>query len=210
MATRLEQTILKNLIQNEPFIRKTLPYIKSDFFQERDEEFLYKQIKEYFLKYQTPPTPEALIIDIDEMEGIDQQLISDTMVLIREIKQDTTDTPDEWLVDSTEKWCKDRAVYNGVMNSIEIIQDKQGNTGEIPDILREALSVSFDSNIGHDFIEDWNDRYEFMHREEERVPFDLDLMNKITKGGLPNKTLNICMAGTGVGKSLFMLSLIHI
>jgi archaellum biogenesis ATPase FlaH len=204
MATRLEQTILKNLIQNEPFIRKTLPYIKSDFFQERDEEFLYKQIKEYFLKYQTPPTPEALIIDIDEIEGVDQQLISDTMVLIRELKQDTTETPDEWLIDSTEKWCKDRAVYNGVMSSISIIQDKDGHQGEIPEILREALSVSFDQNVGHDFIEDWNERYEFMHREEERVPFDLDLMNKITKGGLPNKTLNICMAGTGVGKSLFM------
>ena len=204
MATRLEQTILKNLIQNDEFIRKTLPYIKSEFFQERDEEFLYKQIKEYFLKYQTPPTPEALIIDIDEMEGVDQQLISDTMVLIREIKEDKSETPHEWLVDSTEEWCKDRAVYNGVMNSISIIQDKEGQQGLIPDILRDALSVSFDSNIGHDFIEDWDSRYEFMHREEERIPFDLELMNKITKGGIPNKTLNICMAGTGVGKSLFM------
>jgi archaellum biogenesis ATPase FlaH len=204
MATRLEQTILKNLIQNEEFTRKTLPYIKSEFFQERDEEFLFKQIRDYFLKYQTPPTPEALIIDIDEKDGVDQQLLSDTIVLIQEIKQDKTSTPDEWLTDSTEKWCKDRAVYNGVMSSIEIIQDKEGATGQIPDILREALSVSFDSNIGHDFIEDWDERYEFMHRQEERVPFDLELMNKITKGGLPNKTLNICMAGTGVGKSLFM------
>ena len=106
MATRLEQTILKNLIQNDEFIRKTLPYIKSEFFQERDEEFLYKQIKEYFLKYQTPPTPEALIIDIDEMEGVDQQLISDTMVLIREIKEDKSETPHEWLVDSTEECVK--------------------------------------------------------------------------------------------------------
>ena len=207
MATRLEQTILKNLIQNDEFIRKTLPYIKSEFFQERDEEFLYKQIKEYFLKYQTPPTPEALIIDIDEMEGVDQQLISDTMVLIREIKEDKSETPHEWLVDSTEEWCKDRAVYNGVMNSISIIQDKEGQQGLIPDILRDALSVSFDSNIGHDFIEDWDARYEFMHTEEERLPFDLELMNKITKGGLPKKTLNICMAGTGVGKSLFMCHL---
>ena len=204
MATRLEQTILKNLIQNEEFTRKTLPYIKSEFFQERDEEFLFKQIRDYFLKYQTSPTPEALIIDIDEKDDVDQQLLSDTVVLIQEIKQDHSETPDEWLTDSTEKWCKDRAVYNGVMNSIAIIQDKEGHTGEIPDILREALSVSFDSNIGHDFIEDWDKRFEFMHREEERVPFDLELMNKITKGGLPNKTLNICMAGTGVGKSLFM------
>ena len=204
MAQRLEQTILKNLIQNEEFTRKTLPYIKSEFFQEKDEEFLFQQIREYFLKYQESPTPEALIIDIDERDDINQQLLSDTIVLIQEIKQDKTTTPDDWLIDSTEKWCKDRAVYNGVMSSIEIIQDKNGSKGEIPDILREALSVSFDSNIGHDFLEDWDGRYEFYHREEERVPFDLELMNKITKGGLPNKTLNICMAGTGVGKSLFM------
>ena len=204
MATRLEQTILKNLIQNDQFIRKTLPYIKSEFFQERDEEFLFKQIREYFLKYQTQPTTEALIIDIDEVEGVDQQLISDSMNLIKDIKLDTSETPDEWLLDMTEKWCKDRAVYNGVMSSIAIIQDAEGQKGEIPEILREALSISFDSNIGHDFIEDWDERYELMHREEERIPFDLDLMNKITKGGLPNKTLNICMAGTGVGKSLFM------
>ena len=204
MAQRLEQTILKNLIQNEEFTRKTLPYIKSEFFQEKDEEFLFKQIREYFLKYQESPTPEALIIDIDERDDINQQLLSDTIVLIQEIKQDKTTTPDDWLIDSTEKWCKDRAVYNGVMSSIEIIQDKNGSKGQIPDILREALSVSFDSNIGHDFLEDWDGRYEFYHREEERIPFDLELMNKITKGGLPNKTLNICMAGTGVGKSLFM------
>ena len=205
MATRLEQTILKNLIHNEEFTRKTLPYIKSDFFSERDEEFLFKQIRDYFLKYQKPPTTEALIIDMSEKVDVDQQLLSDSLNLIKDIKDDKdTETADDWLIDSTEKWCKDRAVYNGVMNSIAIIQDKEGHQGEIPDILREALSVSFDSNIGHDFIEDWSERYEFMHTDEERIPFDLELMNKITKGGLPNKTLNIVMAGTGVGKSLFM------
>ena len=205
MAIRLEQTILKNLIHNEEFTRKTLPYIKSDFFSERDEEFLFKQIKDYFLKYQKPPTTEALIIDMSEKVDVDQQLLSDSLNLIKDIKDDKdTETADDWLIDSTEKWCKDRAVYNGVMNSIAIIQDKEGHQGEIPDILREALSVSFDSNIGHDFIEDWSERYEFMHTDEERIPFDLELMNKITKGGLPNKTLNIVMAGTGVGKSLFM------
>ena len=205
MAIRLEQTILKNLIHNEEFTRKTLPYIKSDFFSERDEEFLFKQIKDYFLKYQKPPTTEALIIDMSEKVDVDQQLLSDSLNIIKDIKDDKdTETADDWLIDSTEKWCKDRAVYNGVMNSIAIIQDKEGHQGEIPDILREALSVSFDSNIGHDFIEDWSERYEFMHTDEERIPFDLELMNKITKGGLPNKTLNIVMAGTGVGKSLFM------
>jgi len=203
MATRLEQTILKNLIQNEEYTRKVLPYIKSEFFQERDEEFLFKQIKEYFLKYKSVPTPEALIIDIDEKDDIDAQLLSDTIRLVGEIKSDTSTTPENWLEDSTESWCKDRAVYNGVMNSIEIIQS-DGSKGEIPDILRDALSVSFDTNIGHDFLDDWEPRFDFYHTEEERVPFDLELMNKITKGGMPNKTLNICMAGTGVGKSLFM------
>jgi len=203
MATRLEQTILKNLITNEEYTRKVLPYIKSDFFQERDESFLFKQIREYFLKYKSVPTPEALIIDIDEQDNVDAQLLQDTMILVGEIKSDTANTPKEWLIDSTEEWCKDRAVYNGVMSSIEIIQS-DGSKGEIPDILRDALSVSFDTNIGHDFLDDWEPRYDFYHTEEERIPFDLDLMNKITKGGLPNKTLNICMAGTGVGKSLFM------
>ena len=203
MATRLEQTILKNLIQNEEYTRKVLPYIKSEFFSERDEEFLFKQIKEYFLKYKSVPTPEALIIDIDEKDDVDAQLLSDTIRLVGELKVDNIKTPEKWLEDSTETWCKDRAVYNGVMNSIEIIQS-DGSKGEIPDILRDALSVSFDTNIGHDFLDDWEPRYDFYHTEEERVPFDLELMNKITKGGMPNKTLNICMAGTGVGKSLFM------
>jgi len=203
MATRLEQTILKNLIQNEEYTRKVLPYIKSEFFSERDEEFLFKQIREYFLKYKSVPTPEALIIDIDEQDNVDAQLLQDTMILVGEIKSDTANTPKEWLIDSTEEWCKDRAVYNGVMSSIEIIQS-DGSKGEIPDILRDALSVSFDTNIGHDFLDDWEPRFDFYHTEEERIPFDLDFMNKITKGGLPNKTLNICMAGTGVGKSLFM------
>ena len=203
MATRLEQTILKNLITDEEYTRKVLPYIKSEFFSERDEEFLFKQIKEYFLKYKSIPTPEALIIDIDEQDNVDAPLLQDTMILVGEIKSDTANTPKEWLIDSTETWCKDRAVYNGVMSSIEIIQS-DGSKGEIPDILRDALSVSFDTNIGHDFLDDWEPRFDFYHTEEERIPFDLDFMNKITKGGLPNKTLNICMAGTGVGKSLFM------
>ena len=161
MATRLEQTILKNLITNEEYTRKVLPYIKSEFFQERDESFLFKQIREYFLQYKSVPTTEALIIDIGEKDNVDAQLLSETTNLIQEIKGDKANTPEKWLVDSTEKWCKDRAVYNGVMSSIEIIQDKDGNKGQIPDILRDALSVSFDTNIGHDFLDDWEPRYDF-------------------------------------------------
>ena len=172
MATRLEQTILKNLITNEEYTRKVLPYIKSEFFSERDEEFLFKQVREYFLKYKSIPTPEALIIDIDEKDDVDAQLLQESINLIQEIKTDNSSTPEEWLIDSTEEWCKDRAVYNGVMNSIEIIQS-DGSKGEIPDILRDALSVSFDTNIGHDFLDDWEPRFDFYHTEEERIPFDL-------------------------------------
>jgi len=204
MATRLEQTILKNLTTNETFTRKVLPYIKPDFFQERDEKYLFEEIRDYFLKYKSLPTPEALIIDLDEKDNVDSQLLSETTNLIQDIKSDKSTTPDNWLVDATENWCKDRAVYNGVMDAISIIQDKEGSKGEIPDILKNALSVSFDTNIGHDFLDDWEPRFDYYHTTEEKVSFDLELFNKITKGGLSNKTLNICMAGTGVGKSLFM------
>ena len=204
MATRLEQTILKNLTTNETFTRKVLPYIKSDFFQERDEKYLFEEIRDYFIKYKSLPTPEALIIDVEDKDNVDSQLNQETLNLIQDIKSDKSETPDKWLVDSTEKWCKDRAIYNGVMDAISIIQDKEGSKGDIPDILKNALSVSFDSNIGHDFLQDWEPRFDFYHTTEEKVPFDLELFNKITKGGLSNKTLNICMAGTGVGKSLLM------
>ena len=204
MATRLEQTILKNLTTNETFTRKVLPYINSDFFQERDEKYLFEEIRDYFIKYKSLPTPEALIIDVEDKDNVDSQLNQETLNLIQDIKSDKSETPDKWLVDSTEKWCKDRAIYNGVMDAISIIQDKEGSKGDIPDILKNALSVSFDSNIGHDVLQDWEPRFDFYHTTEEKVPFDLELFNKITKGGLSNKTLNICMAGTGVGKSLLM------
>ena len=168
MATRLEQTILKNLIQNEEFTRKTLPYIKSEFFQEREEEFLFKQIREYFLKYKSLPTPEALIIDIDELDGVDQQLVSDSMILIKDIKADNQSTPEDWLVDSTEKWCQDRAIYNAVMESISIIDGKHEKLTKnaLPDLLQTALGVAFDTNVGHDYVENAEQRFEFYHTEE--------------------------------------------
>ena len=204
MALTIEQTILKNLIQNDEFIRKTLPFIKEEFFQERQEQFIFREIKEYFMKYSASPTSEALLITIDEKDNIDSQLMSDISNLLKIVGDDTEKTPYDWLLDTSEEWCKDRAIYNGVMDSIEIIRDESRSKGDIPEILKDALSTSFDSNIGHDFLEDYESRFDFYHTEEEKIPFDLEMMNKITKGGLPNKSLNICMAGTGVGKSLFM------
>ena len=204
MALTIEQTILKNLIQNDEFIRKTLPFIKEEFFQERQEQFIFREIKEYFMKYSASPTSEALLITIDEKDNIDSQLMGDISNLLKIVGDDTEKTPYDWLLDTSEEWCKDRAIYNGVMDSIEIIRDESRSKGDIPEILKDALSTSFDSNIGHDFLEDYESRFDFYHTEEEKIPFDLEMMNKITKGGLPNKSLNICMAGTGVGKSLFM------
>ena len=204
MALTIEQTILKNLIQNDEFIRKTLPFIKEEFFQERQEQFIFREIKEYFMKYSASPTSEALLITRDEKDNIDSQLMGDISNLLKIVGDDTEKTPYDWLLDTSEEWCKDRAIYNGVMDSIEIIRDESRSKGDIPEILKDALSTSFDSNIGHDFLEDYESRFDFYHTEEEKIPFDLEMMNKITKGGLPNKSLNICMAGTGVGKSLFM------
>ena len=204
MALTIEQTILKNLIQNDEFIRKTLPFIKEEFFQERQEQFIFREIKEYFMKYSASPTSEALLITIDEKDNIDSQLMGDISNLLKIVGDDTEKTPYDWLLDTSEEWCKDRAIYNGVMDSIEIIRDESRSKGDIPEILKDALSTSFDSNIGHDFLEDYESRFDFYHTEEEKIPLDLEMMNKITKGGLPNKSLNICMAGTGVGKSLFM------
>lgn len=201
--TRLEQTILKNLIQNEPFTRKVLPFLKSEYFTESDEKVVFKEIQEYFMKYTKPPTTEALLINLDNNTSLNENELKMSKTVISQFDKETT--PMDWLVEETEKWCKDRAIYIAVMDSIEVIDKKsQRSTGEIPELLKDALSVSFDQHIGHDQIEDADARFEFYHTEEEKIPFDLEYFNKITKGGLPNKTLNICLAGTGVGKSLFM------
>ena len=201
---RLEFVILKNLVKEDVFARKTLPFIQDEYFAERDERYVYEQIREYFTKYNTIPTVEALGIELDSasMNDADYKL---TKVILDKLYKDKDDTPLDWLIEQTEKWCKDRAIYNAVMDSIEILDEKgKRSQGEIPDLLKEALSVSFDTNIGHDFLIDSDRRYDFYHTEEEKLPFDLDYFNKITKGGLPNKTLNIALAGTGVGKTLFM------
>ena len=200
---RIEQTIIKNLIQSEEFTRKVIPFLKPEYFADSSEQLLYKEITHYFDKYSKSPTLEALLINLDNLTGQSEQVIKNSKGLLKTLPKD--ETPLDWLTDETEQWCKDRAIYIAVMDSIEVLDKKsKRSTGEIPELLKDALSVSFDSNIGHDQIEDAEKRYDFYTTEEEKLPFDLEYFNKITKGGLPNKTLNICLAGTGVGKSLFM------
>ena len=205
MQNRIEESILKNLFVSDTFTRKVIPYLEEDYFSDRSERLVHKQISEYFMKYNECPTHEALSIQLNDLSGYNDEEVKNAMTVVNQCKQSTEETPHEFLVDETEKWCKDRAIYNAVMESIQII-DKSSTRekGEIPDILKDALSVSFDQHIGHDFIEDSDDRFISYNTVEDKLPFDLEMMNKITKGGLPNKTLNVIMAGTGVGKSLFM------
>ena len=203
MEARIENTIIKNLIQNDTYTRKVIPFIKSEYFTESSEKLIFEEISNYFDKYTKSPTVEALLINLDNVTSKGDAIVKSSKQLVENIKAD--DTPLDWLIDETEKWCKDRAIYIAVMDSIEVLDEKsKRSTGEIPDLLKAALSVSFDTHIGHDQLEDADERFEFYNTEEEKMPFDLEYFNKITKGGLPNKTLNICLAGTGVGKSLFM------
>ena len=202
---RIEQTILKNLIQSDSFSRKVLPFVKDEYFTEADEKTVFNEIKDYFEKYTKTPTAEALLINLENNTRLSDSDLVQSKSIVGSIGKSSEETPQEWLIDETEKWCKDRAIYIAVMDSIEVLDEKSKRSkGDIPELLKDALSVSFDTNIGHDQLEDADDRWEFYNREEEKLPFDLEYFNKVTKGGLPNKTLNICLAGTGVGKSLFM------
>ena len=199
----IEQLIFSNLIFNETYARKSLPFLKDDYFQSRTDKTLFNLVSDYVEKYNSLPTKEALAIEISNVKGLSDDEVKLLKQQVTEVSEDKTDI--EWLYDQTEKFCQDKAVYNAVMDSINILDGKGGqDKGAIPDILSKALAVSFDTHIGHDFLEDSDERYEYYHRKEARLPFDLDYFNLITKGGLPKKTLNIALAGTGVGKSLFM------
>jgi len=201
---RIETTILRNLVYNEEYARKTIPFIQPDFFEERSEKILFDEIVSFITKYDTCATLEALNIEVENRTD----LTAEEVKKINDISKELNDSPvdNQWLLDTTEKWCRDRAIYLALMESIHIAdgEDDKRNRDAIPTILSEALAVSFDNNIGHDYILNADDRYEYYHRTEDKIPFDLEYFNKITKGGLPNKTLNIALAGTGVGKSLFM------
>jgi replicative DNA helicase len=204
---RLEQTILKNLIYNEEYSRKVLPFIRSDYFSDNIEKTVFKEVFEFTNHYKNPPTHEALVINFTEKKDVSEEVVKGAIGLLNELnqaKEEPTETP--WLIDQTEKFCQDKAIYNAIMESVGILDSKSHNKskGEIPQLLSDALGVSFDNTVGHDYINDSDARYEAYHKVESRIRFDLDLFNKITKGGLPIKTLNIALAGTGVGKSLFM------
>ena len=203
MNINIEQTILRSILTDDRYMRKVLPFVKPDYFEGVYRQ-LYKEIGKFVAKYNKLPTLEAFKIELDQSGMTDEHYRHAVEIIPNIFNKEAVD--DQWLLDTTEKWCQDKAVYNAIMESIQIIDGKHQTLTKnaLPDILQKALAVSFDTNIGHDYVENVEQRYDFYHEQEERIPFDLEYFNKITKGGLPNKTLNIALAGTGVGKSLFM------
>ena len=204
MSDRIESTILTNLFYNENYTRKTLPFIKPHYFSQKDERELYVEVEKFVLKYKNLPTKEAILIELNNRKDLNEEEYKGIKDLVNSISYEETDL--QWLLDTTEKFCKDRAVHNAVLSGIQILdgKDKNQNPEAIPQILSEALAVSFDNHVGHDYVEDAESRFDFYHKREKRFKFDLNYFNRITKGGVPSKTLNIALAGTGVGKSLFM------
>ena len=204
LMERIETTILRNLVFDEEYSRKVIPFIEPTYFEQRTEKVIFEEITQFIVNYGGAITTEALNIEVENRTDLNESEIKET----RDICRSFTDSPvdHQWLLDTTEKWCRDRAIYLALMESISIAdgQDDKKNRDAIPGILSDALAVSFDNNIGHDYLQNYEERYEFYHKKEDKIPFDLEYLNKITKGGLPNKTLNIALAGTGVGKSLFM------
>ena len=202
--SKVENLVIKNLLLDEEYVRKAMPFIKAEYFSDLLEKNLYNVINKYFTDYSALPTKEALEIEVGQLGNISDEQHRQTIQYIRDIDDEKSEY--DWILDTTEKWCKERAIYLALMESIKIAEgnDEKRATGAIPSILSDALAVSFDNHIGHDYLQDYEERYEFYHQTEEKIPFDLEFFNRITKGGLPNKTLNIALAGTGVGKSLFM------
>jgi replicative DNA helicase len=201
---RLELTILRNLVFNEDYARKVIPFIQPEYYEQRVEKIVFEEIVEFIVKYGSSITIEALNIEIDNRRDLTESENKEIVELLSKLTDSPVDK--QWILDTTEKWCRDRAIYLALMESIHIADGKDDKKGRdaIPSILSDALAVSFDNNIGHDYLLNYEERYEYYHRKEDKIEFDLEYFNKITKGGLPNKTLNIALAGTGVGKSLFM------
>jgi archaellum biogenesis ATPase FlaH len=200
----LEQTILRNILTNESYMRKVIPFVKKEYF-EGVYQILFSEVTKFVGKYNKLPSLDAFKIEIDQSERFNEQTYTHAIDILPNIFEKKEENK-QWLLDTTEKWCQDRAVYLAIMESISIIDGKHQTLSKnsLPDILQDALSVTFDTNVGHDYLVNVDERYAFYHAQEERIPFDLEYFNSITKGGLPNKTLNIALAGTGVGKSLFM------
>ncbi len=200
----IERTTLSNLVWNEPYARKVLPFIKPEYFSDPSERVVFEEISKFIEKYGNQPTKESLSIELDNRKDLSSEQFKKVVDIVEALSDAQVDM--QWLVDTTEKFCKDKAVYNAILSGIQIIEgkDKEHTAEAIPTILSDALSVAFDQNVGHDYVENGEERFEFYHKIEEKIEFDLEYFNKITKGGLPQKTLNIALAGTGVGKSLFM------
>jgi replicative DNA helicase len=201
---KVEFLILRNLLYNEQYIRKVIPFIKSEYFEDSNQKIVFEEILSFVQEYNQPATKEVLCIEVEKRKDINDTTFKEILHLISSLEDVATEF--EWLVSTTEKWCRDRAIYLALMESIHIAdgKDEKKNRDSIPSILSDALGVSFDTHIGHDYLLDYEQRYEAYHRKEDKIEFDLEYFNKITKGGIPNKTLNIALAGTGVGKSLFM------
>ena len=207
MTERIERTALRNLIHNEEYSRKVLPFIKEDYFSDRLEKLLFKEIYKFITKFNALPTKEALSIEINDSKDINEDEYKKITDIIATLNPEKINL--EWLVETTEKFCKDRAIHNAILGGIQIIdgKDKQHTPEYLPEMLSDALSVSFDQKVGHDYLEESKERFDFYKKKEERLELDLDFFNKITRGGIPSKTLNICLAGTGVGKTMFMTHL---
>jgi replicative DNA helicase len=201
---RVEYLILKNLLHNEDYSRKVIPFIKTEYFEDSSQKIVFEEIFSFIQKYNKQVTKEVLCIEVESRQDINESSFKEIIDLINVLDESPTEF--QWLIDQTEKWCRDRAIYLALMESIHIAdgKDEKKSRDSIPSILQDALAVSFDNHIGHDYLQDYEERYESYHRKEEKIEFDLEYFNKITKGGLPNKTLNVALAGTGVGKSLFM------
>ena len=201
---KVETLILKNLLLTEEYPRRVLPFVKQEYFEEKTDQYLFDVIHKYFVKYSAVPTVEALTIEVGKISTLSDDQFKQITQTLDSFDKEKTEL--DWLLDTTEKWCQERAIYLALMESIKIADgsDQKKGPDAIPSILSDALGVSFDNHIGHDYIDDYEERYDSYHKVETKVPFDLDFFNKITKGGLPSKTLNIALAGTGVGKSLFM------
>ena len=200
----VEFLILRNLLYNEEYTRKVIPFIKDDYFEEQNQKIIFQEISSFIQEYNKLATKEILSIEVEKRNDINDTNFKEVVDIISSLEDEVGEI--DWLIDSTEKWCRDRAIYLALMESIQLADGKDESKGRdaIPSILSDALSVSFDNHVGHDYLQDYEKRFESYHRKEDRIPFDLEYFNKITKGGLPNKTLNIALAGTGVGKSLFM------
>ena len=201
---KIEFLILRNLIYNEEYARKVIPFIKDDYFEDQKQRIIFEEISSFIQQYNKLATKEILSIEVENRSDINDTIFAEIVDIISSFEDEVGEL--DWLIDSTEKWCRDRAIYLALMESIQLADGKDESKGRdaIPSILSDALSVSFDNHVGHDYLEDYEARFESYHRKEDRIPFDLEYFDKITKGGLPNKTLNIALAGTGVGKSLFM------